>query len=78
MAQDKLHVPAPAVQGEDFRLEVVLMAVTGKDIQGDPRRKRRELPFPPVEQQSGGVRLHQKAAVVQKRDPHQRNFTAVP
>ena len=78
VAQEKMNLSGPIVQGKDLRLEMVLMLVAGKHIEGDPRRKRREFPFPPVEQQRSGSRLRQKAAVVQERDPHQWSLTAVP
>ena len=79
MTQEKANIPHAVVQGKNFRLEMVLMPVAGKDIQGEaPRLQRREVPLPPVEQQRDKLRLHQKAAVVQKRDPHHFSFTAVP
>ncbi len=77
-AQQKPDGPGTAVQPEDLRLEVVLMAVAGQHQQGLFRRQRRQSPLPPVKQQTDALQLHKKAAVGQKCHPHHRNFTAVP
>ena len=78
VAQHKADVPYSVVQGEDPGVEVVLVAVAGKDVQGNPRPDRREPPLPPVKQQRHRGQLRQKAAVAQECDGHHRNFTAVP
>ena len=66
------------VQREDPGIEVVRMAVAGKDRQGLSRRQGRQLPLPPVKEQSHALQLRQKAAVAQISDAHHRYLTAVP
>ena len=65
-------------QGENGGIKVVFVAVAGKDQQRPVRRKERQLPLPPVKEQAGRLQLQEEAAVGEKCDVHQQNFTAVP
>ena len=78
VAQQEADGAAAVIQGEDGGIEMILVAVAGKDQQRLIRRQGRKLPFPPVKEQAHLLQFHRKAAVGQERHPHHRYFTAVP
>ena len=78
LSQQEADVPPALRQGENGGIEVVFMAVAGKDQQRPVRRKGRQFPLPPVKEQARRLQLQEEAAVGEKCDAHQQNFTAVP
>ena len=62
-AQKKLCFRVRGRQGEDFRLEVVFVAVTDEHQQRLLRQRRQRF-FPPVEKKCDGVQLDEKAGMI--------------